>query len=297
MRYFFKSIAFILFPIFLFTACDNSSVSPDGELGTMHVLLTDAPGDFEHVFIDIQEVRIHRSSDAEEGESGWITINDQPMVVDLMELTNGNTDILGEEQLEPGTYSQLRLVLGPNNEFVRNGETRPLTTPSAQQSGLKLNINAEIEGGRTYTLLLDFDASRSIVEAGNSGNVLLKPVIRAVNLAETGAIGGTIEPADAQPWIYAIVEEDTIAGTRASEEGEFLIIGLQTGTYQLSVLPNEEEFNSVVIPNIQVTAPDTTFLDPITLNAADGDNGDNGDNDDDGDNGDNDDNGDNGDNS
>ncbi len=245
---------------------DETSINP----GTLQVLLTDAPGDYEEVWIDIQEVRVNRSSDAEDGDSGWITINTQPIMVDLLELTNGRFEVLGEADLEPGRYNQLRLILGDNNEVVVDGESISLSTPSAQQSGLKLNINADVEAGQNYVLLLDFDASRSIVQAGQSGNYNLKPVIRTVNLGLAGAIGGTIEPEDAQPWVYAIqnadtAEPDTIAGTRASDTGEFLLIGLLEGSYQVSVNPVEDDQSRTVISNVQVTPPDTTFLEPVIL--------------------------------
>lgn len=192
----FLRIATTVFAVlFLLSSCD---VSDDGSSntpnGTLQVYLTDAPANYEAVWIDIQEVRIHvnEEGDIDEDDEGWITISDDPMKVNLLELTNGELEALGETELEEGIYSQIRLILGDDNEIVKNGITHSLDTPSAQQSGLKLNVNTEIEGGRIYTLLLDFDASRSIVEAGNSGKYLLKPVIRAVSFAETGAIEGDI---------------------------------------------------------------------------------------------------------
>jgi hypothetical protein len=255
-------ISLTLAGLFLFASCD---LTTDTAPGTLQVMLTDAPGDYESVYIDIQEVRVHISSDAEDEESGWRVIRDEPIRVDLLELTNGNMEFLGETELEPGRYSQLRLILGDDNELVIDGQSHTLTTPSAQQSGLKLNINAEIESGTTYTLLLDFDASRSIVQAGASGMYLLKPVIRTVNLTESGAIEGAVEPADALPWVYAIAGEDTLAGTRASEEGDFLMIGVPSGTYQVSIVPTNEDYNSTVISNVEVVAPDTTQLGTIDL--------------------------------
>jgi hypothetical protein len=264
--------------VLIFAACDSLETDADlSESGTLRVFITDAPGNYESVVIDIREIRIHKNADAEmeddttsngDDDGEWIVISDEPQKIDLLQLTNGVTDFLGETELEAGTYSQMRLILGDENEITINGETRKLTTPSAQQSGLKLNIHTEIEGGRTYTLLLDFDASRSIVKAGMSGKYLLKPVIKTVNLAETGAIGGTIEPAEALPWIYAIAGEDTVAGTRADDEGEFLLIGILNGTYDVAVVPDETEYNSVLIEGVEVVAPDTTFIDTVTLEDA-----------------------------
>lgn len=272
--------------LFAFAACESLEVDPEnnGEPGTLRVFMTDAPAHYESVVIDIQEIRIHKDADAEmdedsdsdndgngedDGENGddgeWIIISDEPQKVDLLQLTNGITEFLGETELEAGTYSQMRLILGNENEITVDGMTRALTTPSGQQSGLKLNINAEVESNAVYTLLLDFDASRSIVKAGNSGKYLLKPVIKTVNLAQTGAIGGTVEPAEAQPWVYAIADQDTLAGTQANEQGEYLMIGLLSGTYDVAVFPDTTVYNEVLIEDVEVAAPDTTVLNLVTL--------------------------------
>ncbi|MCC5940833.1 MAG: DUF4382 domain-containing protein [Balneolaceae bacterium] len=261
---FLQTLLILLLGALVAVSCSDNA-SSDSDHGTLRVFLTDAPGNYEAVYVDIQAVRIHRSSDAEDGESGWIDINTEPMIVDLLQLTNGKFEILGETDLEPGRYNQLRLILGENNEVVIDGETHNLTTPSAQQSGLKLQLNADIEGGQMHTLILDFDASRSIVRAGNSGMYILKPVIRTAWLEQSGAIEGTIEPAGIEPWVYAIAGEDTLAGTRAEANGDFLMIGLLSGTYQVSIVPTNGENSMTILSNVQVSAPDTTNVGTVTL--------------------------------
>jgi hypothetical protein len=261
---FFNYLSLILLLPLLIMSCDSSDSNT--ESGTLRVLLTDAPANYESVFIDIQEVRIHQSSNAEMDESGWIDIMNEPRRLDLVSLVNGNVALLGELDLEPGRYNQMRLILGDDNEIVLNGESIPLDTPSAQQSGLKLNIDSEITEGGLFSLLLDFDASRSIVQAGASGKFLLKPVIRTVSLEATGSIEGEIIPAEAQPWVYAIASQDTLAGTKADEAGDFLLIGLPSGTYQVSVEPGDDQYEHEVVSNVEVVSNATTQLDPIIIN-------------------------------
>lgn len=265
----YSRIAFALITfLLLLTSCDvaDENNSNTGN-GTLRVFLTDAPADYDAVWIDIQEVRIHLNDDdeIEDDDDGWITINEEPMRVNLLDLTNGELEVLGETELESGTYSQIRLILGSNNEIIKNGISHTLDTPSAQQSGLKININADIEGGEVYTLLLDFDASRSIVEAGNSGKFILKPVIRTVALAKTGAIEGSVEPAESLPWVYAIAGEDTLAGTKATTEGDFRLIGLLPGSYIVAVNPTEGNFQKEELPDVEVTPSDTTNVGIIVL--------------------------------
>lgn len=260
MKFLYKRLLLSL-TVVLLAGC-NFSGSED--TGTLRVLLTDAPANAESVFVDIREVRIHRSSDAQDGDSGWVTIQNEPLIVDLLELTNGNYEVLGEAELETGRYTQLRFILGDQNEMVIDGERIPLNTPSTQQSGLKLLLNTDIVSGQTYTLLLDFDASKSIVKAGQSGIYNLIPVIRIARLEESGSIQGNYESLDAVPWVFAIAGSDTLRSTLAdAETGEFLLIGLTPGSYNLVAVPSNDDYSKVTITGVQVQTSDTTDVGTI----------------------------------
>ncbi len=99
----------------------------------------------------------------------------------------------------------MRLVLASNSDVARANElvltstreTIPLDTPSAQQSGLKLKHAFEVTANTEVDLVLDFDACRSIVKAGNSGKFNLKPVIAALPIL-TGSISGAVDPSAAR---------------------------------------------------------------------------------------------------
>ena len=71
-----------------------------------------------------------------------------------MDLTNGRDTLLAQATLPGGTISQIRLILGSNNFLVDNaGQKLALTTPSAQQSGLKVQVHQTISGGTLYRLI------------------------------------------------------------------------------------------------------------------------------------------------
>lgn len=256
---------------FGFTACD--STGSDGGTGTMEVTMTDAPANYDSVNVTVNSVRVHQNTDAETDstesdeeaeEDGWVTITDEPMKINLLELTNGNQVSLGSEELEAGTYSQVRFVLGNDNTVTIDGETHQLQTPSAQQSGLKLNVNAEVEENTTYTLLVDFDAARSIVQQGN-GDYLLKPVLRGVNIAETGSIAGNVQPSDFQTNVIAISGEDTVASTITADNGDFKIIGLTESTYDVTFDPSDEQYADSTVTDIEVTTGEETVIDDLQL--------------------------------
>lgn len=189
-------------------------------------------------------------------------------MVNLLDLTNGASKVLGEKPLSTGTYSQIRLILGSNNYVVKNGQRYNLMVPSSQQTGIKINTNISVESNTTYTLLLDFDSNRSVVKTGNGSNpYLLKPVIRAVNQANTGSIAGTIQPVQAKLFIYAISDTDTVATAMAdTTSGDFKMIGLNNGTYSLSIIPADTTvYADTTITNINVSMRETKQLGTIML--------------------------------
>ena len=246
------------------TACKNNVTSnQSGTKGKLQVKLQDSPTRFDSVMIDIQKVEIQDADTA----SGWMALNDSSMSVNLLDLTNGTTKIIGEKPLTPGTYHQIRLILGTNNYVVINGQQYDLKVPSGQQSGLKINTDATIEPNITYTLLLDFDANRSVVQTGAAMNFILKPVIRATNEAVTGAISGTIQPADAKPVIYAISSSDTLSSVMSdTTSGDFKLTGLPNNTYSLSIVPYDTTtYKDTTITNIDLSVGETKQVGTITL--------------------------------
>ncbi len=248
----------------LFVSCDNGN-NADADMGTMEVKLHDAPADYEEVNVFVESVEVNNS----ESDDGWIEISSPEQSYNLLELTNGAYEVLGSAELEAGSYEQIRLILSSEgHSVVIDGDPHEMFVPGDEQTGVKINVDAEIEPDFTYTLLLDFDAARSVVERGEAGSqeYLLKPVIKATNEAITGNIAGTVEPTDSNPYVYAIAGEDTLSSTKAdTENGEFTLIGLEEGSYDVSVDPTDESYESETVNDVEVTVGETNELDPITL--------------------------------
>lgn len=242
----------------------------DAGSGTMTVEMTDAPIDSaDAVNVNIERVEVNRTGNPD----GWITLNETQETYDLLNLSNGATAVIGSAALEAGTYPQIRLILAEQGHTVEiNDKVYDMTVPSGAQTGIKLNINAEIEEDIEYVVLLDFDASRSVVQAGSSEEVpyLLKPVIKAKEKAITGNIEGTVDPATAEPVVYAIdnsgTEADTLASTVANtEDGYFKLIGLEEGSYQVSIDPRNDDYVIENIEDVSVTVEQTNSLGTIQV--------------------------------
>lgn len=208
-----------------------SACKKDNTSGTTHVAvkLTDAPAPYDAVMLSVKSVVVVT-------DKGEQTINVSSGPINILHFRLGKDTLLASQDIPAGTIQQIRLVLNDTgNEVVVNGTHLNLTTPSGQTSGVKLNVHDKLVGGVDYTLLLDFDAARSIVLTG-SGKYILKPVIRAIAQAASGALTGTVAPAASAPKVYAIIGTDTV-GTVADSAGKFYFPGLAAGTYRVNFAP------------------------------------------------------------
>ena len=226
------------------------------------VRLTDAPGSYQEVLIDVQEVMIN-VYDSE--SDGWITLTDiNKGVYNLLDFTNGMDTLIAEEMVPEGKISQMRLVLGDNNKVKIDDVYYNLATPSSQQSGLRFNIYAVISSGYTYKIWIDFDAEKSIVKEGN-GSYSLKPVITTFTEATSGAIEGIVNPVGSKPYVSAISSDlDTFSTYADTLTGYFKIRALDEDTYTLLIEPLSE-YAVKEIENINVTNGSTTNVGTINI--------------------------------
>ena len=191
-----RATALLLLLALAVGACSDDPTDPGANAPTrLNVMLTDAPGDVSAVWVEIVRVYL-------QGGDGPIDLLAEP--TELIELTElvGTAVILAEDvDVAPGTYGQLRFVLGDavleaddGSVYVLGDAEHPdgltatgqLQCPSCQQSGLKVILPSdefELQGGET-TVTLDFDVSQSFGhKAGNSGRWVMRPTIHGTWLA------------------------------------------------------------------------------------------------------------------
>lgn len=252
----------VLGSLVAFSSCDTNG-SNGSDKARLQIALTDDPGDYKEVWIDVREIRFNLT-DAD--DQNWSTMTGvHAGMYNLLDLVNDKDTVLAEAEIPSGKLGQIRLVLGDNNYIITNrGEKLMLTTPSAQQSGLKLNIHQPVVGGIINKLTLDFDVAKSIVEAGNSGKYILKPVIRAVLTAMGGNIKGFVLPDSVQTAVLAIQGTDTVASTYTAAGG-YSIRGIDAGTYSLHYIPVDTLFKKYVKDGVTVSLGQVTTVDTVKL--------------------------------
>ena len=233
----------------LLVACGGSSSS--GSTGAMNVHLVDGPiSGYQEINVDIQSVEIS-------GSNGWITLGTPNRTLNLLNLTGGVSETLASGATLPaGHYQQMRLILGPGSTVkLSDGTVQPLKVPSGMQSGIKLIVSFDVAAGTTSDVWIDFDAAHSIqvIQAGASGQYLLRPTIRAFDRTVTGSIHGTLtDGATAAGLPGAMVYAETLDGSGHATIARTTVTDAN-GAYTLDLLPVGSTYYVVSQPVVGAT--------------------------------------------
>jgi hypothetical protein len=237
----------------------------------MRLSMTDAPScGFDAVHITVDRVRVNQSAGAADTDPGWSEVVLSPAKrIDLLTLSNGVLEPLGQTDLPAGKYTQMRLVLAPNtaadplaNAVTPTGGTETaLTTPSGQQSGLKLNVNIDIPAGKVADFAIDFDACKSIVKRGNSGQYNLKPVVSVTPIVSDAGlrVTGYVDPAIALGSTVVSLQQAgaPVKATAPDATGQFVLYPVPAGSYDLVVSAAGRVTATMTGVPVVATAPTT----------------------------------------
>jgi len=161
--------------------CDFFDIEDDGlfssaKTGTIEIRITDAPPEYDiaTLVIAFSKVEVHKEGEGEQ-EGGWQDLTIRDYEFDLIELDEKNLKaLLAVEEVIPGKYNQLRLVISDISITLKGGAFPPeITLPSGE---IRFNSGFTIMDDMTTILLLDFDLDESLVTTG-ADKIIFKPVV------------------------------------------------------------------------------------------------------------------------
>jgi hypothetical protein len=226
-----KTRLLILTSIFLIFAIFPGCEDKNNGTGTLNLSLTDAPTDqpdITGVYITITGLEYHKQNNS------WQTFEayEGPKTVNLLDLTDGMSEMLGSFEMEAGQYNQLRFMLDaplrgesqPSNpgcylEYNDGSETAPLFVPSGGNTGYKATGAFTVPSNGSVELTADFNVRKSVVETGTQDLYILQPTIRLIVNNEAGTIAGGITnlPTDGSEILVYAYEDGTYSDTEAAE--------------------------------------------------------------------------------
>ena len=258
--------------IIAFSCQDSENDQP----GRIIIKITDAPFPVEIIdeaSVTITKVEIRNTEDT--AGNSFLTIFEDTAEFNLLELRNGVTAELLDEEIPAGNYDLIRIYVDHASISVKDHDTYSVKVPSGAQTGIKVFIKPSIRiaGGLTE-VLLDFNVDRSFVLKGNMNTPAgikgfnFKPVIRAVNIMSAGVVEGRVMDSDSLPVQDAEVwigQDTVVSSAFTDEEGFYALLGIPAGIYALSAA--KEGFDTVTYEGIEVIEGNLTHQDFLLENA------------------------------
>lgn len=263
-------IIFLLFISLFMFGCSGGGGASSGGVGTVSISLTDAMSNkFNAVYVTIEDVQVNTKGNGNGNNSWKSTIAPNlPKTFNLYDLTNGVREKIGIADLASGPYTQMRLIIGtmPDNSINILSEAHPyanyvidtdnnyqeLKIPSGIQTGIKIVHGFTISKDQTTELVLDFNAEKSVVVAGNSGNWLLKPTIKVGSIKELSIIRGKVTSDGTNGIPDALVSVQVFDGTSFDDKDKVTVqtstITGSSGNFSVFITPLDtgDEYNLVI---------------------------------------------------
>ena len=280
---------FIASSFLIMAACSGGGSSGDSVgTGTLALSMTDASSsDYKAVFVTIDEVQVHLGGN-ENSPNHWKSLDMpiSPLTVNLFDLVNGVREDLGLVDLDDGRYTQMRLIIGENpnpdahpfaNYVVTNTDppvVHEMKIPSGYKTGIKVVYGFTINADEMTELIFDFDATRSVVQAGSSGQWLLKPTIKAMEEQGYAIIKGRVTDDDAVPsglnGVLVTVQKYNAAAVDPKDEVEIVASTLTDsiesesdgieGHFKLFVKPLAEGEHYYLVAYTDGKSPDSLMI-------------------------------------
>ncbi len=223
---------------------------------------------FDSVFIDLRRLEVKLEDDTLPND-GWVNLTINPGVYNILRFRNGLDTLFATGTLPNARIRKIKLVLGTQNSAMKNGQSFPLRVKDEDREVIANmeSSNFEITPAGQVLFWIDFDAGNSIQldnsGPGNGNGYRLKSHIKIFTRSNSGRIEGRVLPRAADAIIKAVIGADT-ATAIPEDDGEFKIVGLNAGTYQL-IIDGQNGYIDTIINHVIVRNREDTHIPVITL--------------------------------
>ena len=279
-----------LFALVAFVACQKAETSKTSVSDqTLSVYLTDGPGKFDKVLVQINMVEVKldtskahmhddqygdnngmngmKDDDGDDDHRGhdefgqWDTLNIRPGSYDLLSLRNGIDTLLASGTIN-GTIRKIRITVG-SVTVVKDGVSYPVNLLPGTNNYLYIRIHNEHhqDNGNNTKLWVDFDVARSVIEI--NGRYYLRPVLKPFCDNNFAEVEGVVLPAEAEATVRVYNATDT-ASAFPEKDGKYKVRGLKEGTYSITFLASNG-YKDSTISNISVSKGKDTKVATVTL--------------------------------
>jgi len=278
--------------LFLFACHKESSSSsnpniPNGK-SQVSMYMTDGPGDFFKVLIDIRQIAIEidtasKQKDADQDDEWddnfngehrdaghksvlWDTLGIKPGVYDLLSLRNGVDTLLATGVFPTGKIVKIKVTIGSDNTVFIDSSTHFTLKFPGSDSTHTFTVNVRREdvddiSNNEFKMWLDFNVGRSIFFT--NGEFLLEPFFQVFN-DQTGAkVYGTVLPQGEAALVTGYMGTDTIYAV-PFDEGNYKFRNVPTGTWSFN-FKGRNGYKDTTIANIKVDSLASVKLPTITL--------------------------------
>lgn len=214
-------------------ACyQDDANNPSGGKPMVQVLLTDAPfpyGDVAEVTVHVVRVEAAALFDSSGTGDPWVTIAEPDRAVDLLDLQQGTSTVLGEGAIDAGEYDAVRLTINTSLSRIRFKDNTIATVHWPSDSSAELTLTAAVQGTLPVpqsgaAIVIDFDVGRSFLYNDADRTFDFIPWLRAVNPAATGSIAGLVTRDDGGSPVPVVDATVTVHGGNASAPATWYLV-------------------------------------------------------------------------
>ena len=268
-------------------ACFSDDALHAPAIAPTKVFITDDPFPFDTVgSVNIYVTRIEACTcfDTTNLTGNWVTVATPNKSFDLLTLQQGETAFVGQGTINAGNYAAIRMTINVDQSSIRyaDGSNASVLWPYPHSGDIVLYALVEHPLPVAATgadIVIDFDVGRSFLYnfTGNR-DFLMLPTLRAVNIAATGSLAGTVTGPDIEGNPTAVQNANVsvyggdpnrppgtwylVATGRSDAQGHYRVSFLDPGSWIVRAeQPDLPGFAPAIASAVQISVGNTTTLD------------------------------------